>query len=229
MAVEVQPLDRRASDGDEEETGLEVAIVHPSLDAFWTSVLDIADVDSLGHRLSTWESVSVVPEMPGCVRLVGLYRAKPDMALTDNDCPTLCVVHHLQHILQWRPVNKTVVHCIENKKDLVFGREAVRMKKYYVAYIYLSRCLGLTSRMPSQQPELFYVCLLNGLRVEPFLGNKHYRDVFNRAQRDHGREPLPLPPPEPAPPLEYEDDDNAIMVPQDPEPAKKKKEAEMAQ
>ena len=158
-----------------------------------------------------------MPEQPGCVQLVGLEKAKTHHALTDDACPTICIVHYLQSHLKWRPVKHLVVHTLENQADLVFDdRESMRMKKYYLCCVNLSKCLALTSSMPSQQPVTYYKCLLAGLAVEPHQTDKFYHDVFNRHCKAKGKAPLPLPAPDPVPPLRYDDDDDAVMVGVDP-------------
>jgi len=213
LALEIQPMVRQVTEGEVDQGNLEGAVVRAEADAYWARALDVASFQNFAYHAQTWGATEPVPEQPGCVQLVGLEKAKTHHALTDDACPTICIVHYLQSHLKWRPVKHLVVHTLENQPDLLFDdRESMRMKKYYLCCVYLTKCLALTSSMPSQQPVTYYKCLLAGLAVEPHQTDKFYHDVFNRHCKAKGKAPLPLPAPDPVPPLRYDDDDDAVMV-----------------
>ena len=83
------------------------------------------------------------------------------------------------------------------------GREVARMKSYYHALLELGRCVPFTSEIPSDEPILFYKLFLEGVWVEPYLGNDAYL-----ALKAGDPAPVPIEDEEP----EESDNDDEICV-----------------
>ena len=68
----------------------------------------------------------------------------------------------------------------------------------------INACMPLTSAIPSRHVITFYDCLLNGLKVEPDMGNKHYAVVLNEAFKKGGKQAAHLP---------LQDEEISVLVP----------------
>ena len=172
-------------------------VVFEDANARWVSWDELAPWPQLFRALSHFLDNKALNDQPGCVQLSGRELTKPTYAITDKRCPTLTVMYAL-HDMGWRPSGGRVVHGSAAIGDMD-AREATKMKSYFIVLVEIDRCLLLTSQIPSDEPIAFYDCLLEGLRVEPGLGNAHYLAL------KRGTEPRPLPPLE-----DDEDDDDSF-------------------
>ena len=169
--------------GTESENG--DVVVYSDTHAAWVSWKDLGPWDAVRSSLHRYCNAQGAAEHPSCVALTDVVPAVPQHPVTDFKCPTLYILTELYR-RGWRPTLETVVH----KKaiiDFMDGREAVRMKAYFIVLVELPRCIALTSSIPSDQPIAFYRLLLRGTKVEPGLGNPHYIAMFKDTER-----PMPI-------------------------------------
>ena len=100
------------------------------------------------------------------------------------------------HRRGWRPTKTRVLHDTAEVGEMV-SREATKIKVYYVVLLEIHRCIPLSSTIPSDQPIAFFQMFLNGVAVEPGLGNSRYIAIL-RGHEHHVAE---------FPPIEGEDSD----------------------
>jgi len=214
LAVEVQPcsvhsaLEPEAAD----EMVAECVLVYCDGEPEWVKASSLGAVEVLSHQLQTYNKVLPSTQHEGCMVLSDMIRAKPHFDLLDDACPTLCIVHWLNQ-QKWTQRQGTVTHSLANDAVLQCdGRQSVRMKPYYQVLTVLSRCVPLTSSIPSTQCKLFYKCLLKGFRVEPGMGDGHYRDLLNADATRKGKRLIPIEPPEPPARRALLDDDDIVVA-----------------
>lgn len=151
-------------------------VVFDDADARWMSWQDLGPWNKVMRTLSHFLEATGVPEHNGCVRLAKRELAIPPFPFTDPRCPVLTILTELKR-RGWQAAGRSIqhIHTIIGPFD---GREAIRMKSYFVVLLEIERCLPLTSMIPSDQPILYYKLLLNGKNVEPGLGNNAYRALI---------------------------------------------------
>ena len=160
-----------------EEAGAEgLLLVYPDANPRWVGHEDICPWTAMVNTLTRFTDVQGMAEHPGCLSLASPEPAKPIHPLTDFKCPTLSILLELYR-LGWKPVRGTCVHdsiaC-----GVIDGREAVKMKAYYIVILEIARCMPLSSTIPSDQPIAYYKLLLAGRNVEPGLGNPEYKRLL---------------------------------------------------
>ena len=150
-------------------------IVYHEEDPVWLDWKDLAPWEFLYDSLVVFSSVTGVEGQPGRTALSDPVLAKPTFALTDRRCPTLNIVSELLNC-GWKEVQQTVHHSSKSKGKVMDGREAARMKTYYLVLLDLQKHVRLAPEgIPSDQPISFYKCLLKGLAgVLPHQGDKTY-------------------------------------------------------
>lgn len=207
MALNIQEGSEHVDQGGEEDQ----VLVYMDTDPHWISWKDVGPWQQVHRTLTRFKVVLGSAEQPGCLQLSDSERAVPMHALTDLKCPTLVILKELRR-RGWQSIRGRVVHQTTDIASMD-GREAKAMKAYFIVLLELGRCLPLTSRIPSDQPLLYYKLLLQGRHVEPDLGQRTYlalqRDadyVPEPAPVDDGEEvfffrprpmhPPPLPPPD---------------------------------
>ena len=187
-----------------EKLGIPVAddttVVHTDCDPEWIDWKDLGEFHRVRSTLTRY-SVVASADHRACLELSNPEKAVPKHALLDSRTPCLVLLGELYR-RGWKPSEGRVVH--ETAAiSLMDGREAVKMKPYYHVLLEVVRCFPLTSEIPSDEPLLFYKLLLDGVHVEPYLGNPAYAAI-------KAGDPLP----EPAAEIEDEEgsDDDEICV-----------------
>ena len=146
--------------------------VYTDSDPVWIDWKDLGDFRSVQRTLTRYNSVEASVDYRGCLELANPQRAVPQHALEDSRTPCLTLLAELYR-RGWKPSEGRVVH-VSAAISLMDGREAVKMKPYYRVLLAVERCFPLTSAIPSDEPLLFYKLLLDGVPVEPHLGNAAY-------------------------------------------------------
>ena len=126
----------------------------------------------------------------GCIVLSDRRRAVPRHNLLDPKCPTLVITAYLRK-QGWTSAAHAVTHETLAIADFD-GVEAIKRKFYYQAVVALSRCLPLTSCLPSREPQNYYKLLLRGLKAEPGEPAKTYQAILDSDSVKKGRAPEPL-------------------------------------
>ena len=147
-------------------------VVFPDSEPLWKRLQDLGPFHVVRRSLTHYQQTGASAEHAGCVALRQPVRALPMHPVTDMRCPALSMLAALYRA-GWRNVEGRVVHTTLDVGPMD-GREAVRMKPYYVVLLQLPVCLPLTSSIPSDQPLLFYKLLLAGTAVEPGRGHAFY-------------------------------------------------------
>ena len=127
-----------------------------------------------------------ISDVAGCLDLSSPRPADSCFKLEDVKCPVYHLVGELAK-LGWRPVMHTVVHDdTAPASRQMDGRTALSRRTYYQVLLDLPKYTKLSKTIPSDQPILFYVCLMKGLSTKPGLGNIVYKDLlaFNGADDD---------------------------------------------
>ena len=147
-------------------------VVYADANPRWIGYEDLGPWNRIWHSLSSFIDVRGMAEHPGCMHLSGRQLVGTIHPLTDLKCPTLCILTELYR-RGWAPVRRTVQHdsAVITVMD---GREAVKMKAYYIVLLNVANCLDLSSIIPSNQPVMYYRLLLEGRAVEPGLGAAEY-------------------------------------------------------
>ena len=146
-------------------------VVFPDAEPMWKRWHDLGPFHIVRSSLLRFSQTGASVGNEGCLLLWDAVRAVPDHALTDSRCPALIVLVEC-HRRGWRSVLGSVTHT-DVEVGPMDGREATKMKAYYVALLQLSRCLPLAGgSMPSIEPVLFYRLLLSGVAVLPGLGQR---------------------------------------------------------
>ena len=183
-------------------------VVYVDCDPVWVSWKDLGDFHSAQRTLTRYSVTGAESDAhPGCLVLTNPERAVPPYPLTDSRTPCLTILGEL-FTRGWKPIEGKVVHT-DATISVMDGREAIRMKTYYLLLLDIERCMPLTSAIPSDEPILFYRLLMDGVRCEPGLGNAAYLAI-------KAGDPLP------AAPLEdehqSEDSDEICVFGQSPPP-----------
>ena len=150
----------------------EGVVVYEDANPRWVSWEDLGPWNAVYSSLNHFLETRGVPGHSGSIDVSSPQLTRPVHPVTDFRCPTLTILLEL-HGRGFRPVTGTVVHK-ENAIGDMDGREAIRMKAYFIVLLQLDRCLPLTSNIPSDQPILFHKLLLNCQRAEPGLGEAGY-------------------------------------------------------
>ena len=203
------------------ETGS--AVIYPSMDPIWITLSKLATFEDIVYRTFRFYTATDDPEHQGCLVVSDRRVARPQIPLTDERCPVLCIFWYLQG-QGWHYVKAACEHTLENiDKKVLDGRDLMRHKLYYMVLCKLEKVLRLTSSVPSTQTQLFYRLLLCGKRVEPGLPLQDYIDLAGGK-----RKILPLPVPEPGvdvEPLEIEPppfDEDLVVAAEAPGPKAKR-------
>jgi hypothetical protein len=153
-------------------------VVYPDADPRWISYEDLGPWNAVMDSLSVFQDEQGVQGWPGCLRLSNLQVARPVHPLTDLKCPTLCMLTELYR-RGWVPVKARTMHTTLAIGPMD-GREAVKMKSYYLALLVLETTLpcALGDSIPSDQPIAYYQCLLQHHHVLPGLGAVEYRRIL---------------------------------------------------
>jgi len=209
LAWQVVLEDRFSPDGEEIPSGLDSYTVFSECEPSWVRPEDIADKDSLYTRLFSWTPHA--SDTPSCILLDTPTRCKNLLALTDPRCPTISLAWSLKKA-GWRPV---VGMCTHNAiaKGPYDAFEAVKLKFYYQVLACITQCIGLTSSIPSREPQKFYQCLLAGLRVEPGRPSTEYHKMLVDWKRDNPEALVVVEPEEEldGDPLALEDQDDDVV------------------
>lgn len=172
VALFVQPLSQHALTDDGSPA------VYADGDPHWIGTQDLGPFDTVRSELMEWQTVRA-GDTPGLQVLSDSVHAHPRCALTDAECPTWLVLEELR-LRGWMQLARGVrVHTQENVLQLVCScGSGVTQKFYLQCLLDLPERLTFTSRMPSNQPQSYYKCLLKKKLVEAGLGDKHYLAVL---------------------------------------------------
>ena len=153
-------------------------VVYPDGDPRWVSYEDLGPWNAVMDSLSVFHDVLGCQDRPGGLRLSNLQVARPIHPLTDLKCPTLCMLTELYR-RGWNPVRTKTVHD-STAIGRMDGREAVKMKSYYVVLLEMAKSFpfAVGAAMPSDQPIAYYLCLLGEHHVAPGLGAREYRRIL---------------------------------------------------
>ena len=161
---------------DGEGDGDGSVIIYPDAAPRWIGYEDLAPWHAVFSTLTRFTATRGIPNRAGCLLLSGPEIVRTIHPLTDLKCPCLCILTELYR-RGWQPKRRTAVHDSPAITEMD-GRDAVKMKAYYIVILELDRCLPLTSSIPSNQPILYYRLLLAGREVEPGLGKDEYRRLW---------------------------------------------------
>lgn len=150
----------------------------------WIPWQELGPWTDVRRTLTRFREAKGVLDHPGCLVLSDAELARPVHPVTDFRCPTLTILKELRR-RGWTASSSRVVHDVVNVGRMD-GREAIRMKAYYIVLLQLEQCLPLTTNIPSDEVILFYKLLLAGKQVEPGLSARDYLAI----QRG---EPVPFP------------------------------------
>ena len=119
-----------------------------------------------------------VSDVHGCLFLELGAKAVPRMPLLDLGRPTLCLLQELRR-LGWMGVLQDVEHRHADASTVMSIRQVTSRKYYYQCLLQKAALFssGL-ERLPSNQPQSFYKCLLDGKIVQPGLGAQAYEAVL---------------------------------------------------
>lgn len=193
LAIHIQEASVRAVPG----LGEGSIVVYPDADPRWIGYEDIGPWSPVRDTLSIFLDVQGVQEHAGCLQLSNVQLARPVHPLTDMKCPTLCILAELYR-RGWKAVRGRQTHA-SIAIGPMDGREAIKMKSYYIVLVEIEKCFPLSTSIPSDQPIAYYLCLLAGHSVEPGLGAVEYQRILR------GREYV-------APPPAIEDDDEVSIL-----------------
>ena len=194
-------------------------MIIPTSDPSWVTASDLGPAERLIHNLFKWNEVRRVEEQNQCLQLADKREARPQaMSLNDEHCPSLLLLWHLQQG-GWTYCRQKVVHTLDNIGVKVLdGRDPIRRKSYLQVLVRLQHILQddkLATSIPSDEPQLFYRLLLKGHKVEPKLGNEHYKALLDQQDLLAPNEGMPaldeVPLPEPLP---YDEDFVVAAIPQ---------------
>jgi hypothetical protein len=183
LALHVQEVS--VMPGPEHEAGS--IVVYTDAEPRWIGYEDFGPWNSVMNSLSLYRDAQGLQDHPGCLRLSDLQVARPIHPLTDLKCPCLCMLTEL-HRRGWNPLRRMTTH-----NSLVIGamdgREAVKMKCYYIVLLELQNALpfAVGGSIPSDQPIPYFQCLMGEHHVAPGLGAPAYRRILR------GEEPDPPP------------------------------------
>jgi hypothetical protein len=219
IAVLVQPFEvREMSDNGG------IVSCFPKGEPTWIDHCELGSFEDIVYRMFQFRSVDIDEEDHECFVLTDRHIARPTIPITDESCPVLMILWHLERA-GWRCNNKTYVHTRENMNVRICeSRDTMRHKLYYMVLCRLEDRLRQSSCIPSNQVQLYYRLLLQGKHVEPYLPLASYIQLLGGASKL-----LPLPAPEaglegPLPPPEPPDTDDEVFVAvDDGEPAPKRK------
>jgi hypothetical protein len=153
------------------------------------SILDLGPWPSLYANLLEWDFAP--SSDANCFDLVTPRRAVPTMALTDSDCPVLCLLAELRR-RGFKALPKLATHkCIADMK--FDGRNAVSKRKYFLVLLSLADSLLQNDTVVSNQPQSYYELVLRRQHVEVGLGNDHYKRQLEALA--NGAPMVALPPP----------------------------------
>ena len=171
--------------GPEREEGS--IVVYTDANPRWISYEDLGPWNSVMNSLSLYRDAQGLQDHPGCLRLSDCQVVRPIHPLTDLKCPCLCMLTELYR-RGWNPVRRKATHdsIVIGAMD---GREAVKMKSYYIVLLELENALPFAEggSIPSDQPIAYYRCLTEEHHVPPGLGAPAYRRILR------GEPPDPLP------------------------------------
>ena len=191
LAIEILPHAVRARDPDDPQCPEGTVELYPEGDSQWIVPKHLASFKDFQKHLQVWRRVERSPH-EGCEVWSQAESGIVKFSVLDDKCPTYAIIMHLQ-VNGWQPMRGRQDHTrpVVGPFDCV---EAIKFKQYYQVLAVISRCLPLTSHIPSRQCINFYRCLLQGLRVEPDQSSKEYKLVINAHKRKKGEmtELLPI-------------------------------------
>jgi hypothetical protein len=148
----------------------------------------------------------------------------PRMAITDESYPVVSLAYKLER-RGWKHCKHHVVHSTVAIGDFD-ARGGTRLRWYYrLLYFKLAEALPLSGkRVPSQEVQLYYRCLMEGVAAEPGLAHKDYLLLFNEGREGRKKELLPLVDTgeEELSPVADDDEDQPVFAGSDEEPAPKR-------
>lgn len=139
-------------------------------DPVYVNSLDLAPFSSLRTTLLQWSGTT--SDNKCCFDLSDPRSAAPTLALTDDEAPTCMILDHLRAI-GWAPMNGAIVHTDLTKH--MDGRKPESKKQYFQTLLQLEDRLRSNGEVHSDQPQNYFKCVNLGLKVEPNLGDKWYK------------------------------------------------------
>ena len=132
-------------------------------------------------------------DVQGCWDLSNPVDARPAMPLMDKGVPVFSLVEELGR-LGWISGTKKIVHSIVDGvvDPQIFDRRSAMSKRcYFQVLLSIQDVLACNAAVHSDQPQAYFLCLLDGLTVDAGLGAKAYLDKLDPASvalaiLDHG-------------------------------------------
>ena len=182
LIIHVLFLDKWSGPDGEDDPRLRV---YAEDDAMWVRPCEIADFQYLQEHMTHYRRAEADEDDLNVTILSDGIEAVPRYPLTDPRTPTLSLAWYLRRH-GWDPVNALGDHKEvpgdDGPKVLFDNRGGTRCKPYFMVLTRLGQCLPLSQgHVPSQEPQAYYKCLLQGIRTEAGLKGKHYALVFNRS------------------------------------------------
>ena len=194
MPVNIEKLAfciQEASVRREEHPGGNVhVVIYADADPRWVKWSDLAPWERLYRSLTHYGSVEGAPDADdaGCLVLRNPEPVRCTLPLTDDKCPTLCILIELRR-RGWRSTVARVVHTGVEVGEYD-SPEPGKMKLYFIALLDIERVMPIGApRIPSDQPLSYYRLLLNGQSVLPALGDKHHQSVLKGVA---AKAPMPI-------------------------------------
>ena len=112
-------------------------VIHADADPRWIKWCDLAPWDRLYRSLTQYGSVEGAPDDAGCLVLRNPEPVRCTLPLTDDKCPTLCILLELRR-RGWRSTLGRVVHTGVEVGEYD-SREPDKMKLYFIALLDIER------------------------------------------------------------------------------------------
>jgi hypothetical protein len=146
-------------------------------DPAWIPFDQLGSWGNLSTHLMHWASQP--SDTDGCVDLLNPQLADSMLSLTDAACPSFKIFSELL-MRGWKPVNAMVVHssAAPAALDMDGRHQTLTRKVYYKTLLDLPKYWALCAIIPSDEPVLFYACLLKGIATVAGLGHKEYQRIL---------------------------------------------------
>jgi hypothetical protein len=153
-------------------------------DSYWCEHKDLGNFRVLRTQMLVYDGVAP-SEHPSCHLLTQPRSSRPQLALTDRECPTILVLSELKR-QGWRQDPSPPCRHQEGNimVHLCDSRGGTKHKFYYQCLLDVRRSLSCTSMLPSNAYQKYYQCVLAGKRVEASMTDKQLRAALEDVSED---------------------------------------------